>query len=349
MIKRLLQGCAVALALVTMAAAADAAALRVAMITSESGLGDKGGNDMMKEGLERAKKDFGIDYVIIQPRTISDFQATIQRAAGLHFDLIIGSSFDMIKPMAAVAGSFPNQKFALLDIGPDPIAPNIASTVTKDWEGSFLVGAIAGLVTKSGTIGFVGGKDIPIIHRFFVGYFYGAKTVNPNTNLIESYSGSFTDPAIGKEFTLAAVSSKADIVYAAAGAAGAGVIEGAKQTKTFAIGVDSNQNYMAPGFVLTSMVKRVDNEAYDQVKALSNGSFKGGAVTLYGLKEGGVDYAMDQYNKGLIPDDVVAKVEDLRKKVSDGTIVVPNYFDLKKGDKQMGTPPLPVPPSFASQ
>jgi basic membrane protein A len=348
MIKRLLQICALGAAILATATAAQAA-LKVAMVTSESGLGDKGGNDMMKAGLERAKKDFGVDYVVIQPRTISDFQATLQRAAGLHFDLIIGSSFDMIKPMVAVAASFPAQKFALLDIGPDPVAPNIASTVTKDWEGSFLVGAIGALVSKTGTIGFVGGKDIPIIHRFFIGYYYGAKTVKPDTKLIESYSGSFTDPAIGKEYALAAISAGADIVYAAAGAAGAGVIEAAKATKTFAIGVDSDQNYMAPGFVLTSMVKRVDTEAYDQVKALVGGTFKGGVVTSYGLKEGGVDFAMDQYNKGLIPDAVLAKAEELRKKVGDGEIVVPNYFDLKKGDKMMGTPPLSVPPSFAAQ
>ena len=144
-------------------------------------------------------------YVIIQPRSISEFQSTLARAAGQGFDIIIGSSFDMIKPMQAVAAAFPDQKFGLVDVGPDPIAPNVVSSVTKDWEGSFLVGVIAAKVTKTGTIGFVGGKDIPIIHRFFVGYYYGAKMAKPETNVLESYSGTFTDPAAGKEYTLALV------------------------------------------------------------------------------------------------------------------------------------------------
>ena len=184
------------------------AKMRVAMITSESGLGDRSFNDMMNEGMKKAQTELGVDYVVIQPRSISEFQSSLARAAGQGFDLIVGSSFDMIKPMQTVAKGFPNQKFGLLDVGPDSIAPNVASTVTKDWEGSFLVGAIAAKVTKTGTIGFVGGKDIPIIHRFYIGYYYGAKMADPKVNVLESYSGTFTDPAAGKEYTLALINQK---------------------------------------------------------------------------------------------------------------------------------------------
>jgi basic membrane protein A len=336
-----------ALAIAASAAIPAFAAPKVAMITSESGLGDKSFNDMMAQGMEKAKADFGADYVVIQPRAVSEFQSAIARAAAQGFDVIIGSSFDMIEPMKAVAKAFPDQRFGLVDVGPDPVAPNVASTVTKDWEGSFLVGYIAAKTTKTGTIGFVGGKDIPIIHRFFVGYYYGAEMANPDVKVLESYTGSFQDPAGGKEYTLALVNQGSDINFAVAGATSAGVIDAAKESKTLAIGVDSNQNYMAPGSVLTSMVKRVDTQAYDMIKAVNAGSFKGGEVKYYGLAEDGVAAAMDEYNKGLIADSVLAEVDGLKAKLLSGEIVVPNYFDLKPGQKAMGKPAMATPPSIA--
>jgi basic membrane protein A len=311
-------------------------------------MGDRSFNDMMDQGMKRAEKELGIEYSIIQPRSISEFQSTLIRAAGQGFDIIIGSSFDMIKPMQAAATAFPDQKFGLVDVGPDPIAPNVISSVTKDWEGSFLVGVIAAKVTKTGTIGFVGGKDIPIIHRFFVGYYYGAKMAKPEVNVLESYSGTFTDPAAGKEYTLALVHQKSDINFAVAGATSSGVIDAAKETKTFAIGVDSNQNYLAPGFVLTSMVKRVDTQAFDMIKSVVESKFEGGTVKFYGLAEDGVSAAMDQYNEGLIAADVLTEVDSLKAKLLSGEIVVPNYFELKAGQKEMGTPPIGTPPSVAN-
>ena len=341
--------CALLAAAVVLALGGAAEAkIKVAFVTSESGMGDRSFNDMMDQGMKRAVKELDIDYVIIQPRSISEFQPSLARAAAQGFDIIIGSSFDMIKPMQAVAAAFPNQKFGLVDVGPDPVAPNVVSSVTKDWEGSFLVGVIAAKVSKTGTIGFVGGKDIPIIHRFFVGYYYGSKMAKPEVKVLESYSGTFTDPAAGKEYTLALVNQGSDINFAVAGATSAGVIDAAKTSNTFAIGVDSDQNYMAPGHVLTSMVKRVDTQAFDMIKSVVDGSFKGGTVHYYGLKEGGVDAAMDEYNKGLIPDDVLKQVDALRQKVISGEIVVPNYFDLKPGAKEMGTPPIDTPPSIAN-
>ena len=332
-----------------LASQAAEAKLKVAMVTSESGLGDRSFNDMMDEGMKQAQKELDIDYVVIQPRSISEFQSSLARAAGQGFDFIVGSSFDMIKPMQTVAKAFPNQKFGLVDVGPEPIAPNVVSTVTKDWEGSFLVGAIAARTAKTGVIGFVGGKDIPIIHRFYIGYYYGAKMADPNVKILETYSGTFTDPAAGKEYTLALINQHSEINFAVAGATSAGVIDAAKSTKTFAIGVDSDQNYLAPGYVLTSMVKRVDTQAFDMIKSVEDGSFKGGTVLYYGLKEGGVAAAMDEYNKGLIAPEVLKEVDELRAKVISGAIVVPNYFDLTPGQKEMGMPPIATPPSIADK
>jgi basic membrane protein A len=330
------------LSLLAMTSMADAA-IRVAFVTAEGGLGDHSFNDMINAGLKKAKDDMGIDYVVIQPRAVSDFQSSLVRAAGQKFDLVLGASFDMIAPMKAAAAAFPDQKFGIIDIGSDPIAPNVVGAVAKDWEGSFIVGVAAALTSKNGTIGFVGGKDIPVIHRFFNGYYYGAKMAKPDIKVLERYSGSFTDPAAGKEYALALVNSGSDINFAVANLTGAGVIDAAKNTKTYAIGVDSNQNGMAPGVVLTSMMKRVDLLAYDIVKSVVDGSFKGGVNKLYGLKEGGVEAAMDNNNKGLIAPATLAKMDELRAKVISGEIVVPNYIELDPTARQMGKPPMDRP------
>ena len=331
------------LSIASLASAATAAPLRVAFITAEGGLGDHSFNDMINEGLKKAKAELGIEFVVIQPRAVSDFQSSLIRAAGQHVDLVLGASFDMIAPMKAAAAAFPSQKFGIIDVGSDPIGPNIEGAVAKDWEGSALVGVAAALTSKTGTIGFVGGKDIPVIHRFFNGYYYGAKTVKPSIKVEERYTGSFTDPAAGKEYTLALVQDGSNINFAVANLTGAGVIDAAKETKTYAIGVDSDQNCMAPGTVLTSMMKRVDVLAYDIVKSVKDDTFKGGENKQYGLKEGGVEAAMDQCNKGLISPETLAKMDDFKRKVISGEIVVPNYIELAADAKEMGTPPIARP------
>jgi len=344
--------------------------LRVVMITSESGLGDHSFNDEMVKGFQLAKSTLGVDYSVIQPRSISEFQAAIQRAASGGYDIIIGSSFDMITPMQTVAiqraasggydiiiGSsfdmitpmqtvakqFPNQKFGLVDVGPGSLGPNIASTVTADWQGSALVGAIAARVSKTGTIGFVGGKDIPIIHRFWIGYYYGAKLSNPKIKVLQSFSGTFTDPAAGSEYANALYDQGSDINFGVAGRTTISVLESAKTHKKLAIGVDSDENCLAPGYVLTSMVKRVDVEAYDLIKAVAAGQNQGGTVITFGPAQGGVEAAMDSCNKGLISPAILAYAKDFSQKLLSKQIVVPNYFDLKKGQKTMGTPSIAVP------
>jgi basic membrane protein A and related proteins len=321
------------------------AATKVAFVTAEGGLGDLSLNDMIKEGLEKAKKDFGIEFVVIQPRAVADFQSSLVRAADQNFDLVLTASFDMANPVKAAAAAFPKQKFALLDVGSDPSQPNVVGAVAKDWEGSFLVGIVAALTSKNGTIAMIGGKDIPPLHRFFNGYYFGAKLAKPDIKVLERYTGTFTDPAVGKEYTLAAVNAGSDINFAVAGPTGVGVIDAAKETHTFAIGVDSDQNRLAPGTVLTSMVKHVDVLAYDIVKSVVNGSFKGGITKQYGIAEGGVEAAMDQYNKGLISDATLAVMNTMKQKVISGEIVVPNYVELSPDAKEMGKPPIARPSS----
>jgi len=321
-----------------------AASISVVMITSESGLGDKSFNDQMVKGFYRAKSDLGVNFNVIQPHSIAEFQPAIERAAAAGtYKIIIGSSFDMIAAMQAVAKQYPKQAFGLVDVGANPLGPNIVSTVTADWEGSALVGAIAARVTKTGTIGFVGGKDIAIIHRFWIGYYFGAKLSNPKVNVLQSFTGSFTDPAGGTEYANALYDKGSDINFGVAGLTTVGVLAAAKSHNKLAIGVDSDENCLDKGHVLTSMVKRVDNEAYALIKATVKGQNLGGKILTFGPAEGGVIAAMDSCNKGLIPAAVLTYAKQFSAQLLSGKIVVPNYFDLKKGQKMMGTPAIPVP------
>jgi len=318
-----------AMAFIFGAGAGAEAKIKVAFVTSESGMGDRSFNDMMDQGMKRAVKELGIDYVIIQPRSISEFQSTLARAAGQGFDIIVGSSFDMIKPMQAVAAAFPNQKFGLVDVGPDPVGPNVVSSVTKDWEGSFLVGVLAALASKSGKIGFVGGMDIPLVRRFQCGFEQGIKYANPQAELISNMTGTtpaaWNDPGRGAELAKGQFDRGVDVVYAAAGSTGIGILQAAKDRGKLGIGVDSNQNYLHPGTMLTSMLKRVDLATYNSFKAAQAGTWKGGTQVL-GLKEGGVDWALDKDNEKLITPEMKAKVEAAKADIVSGKIVVHDYM-----------------------
>ena len=210
---------------------------------------------------------------------------------------------------------------------------NVASLVFREHEGSYLVGMIAASKSKTGVLGFVGGMDIPLIHRFETGYEEGARSINPNIKIIDNYvgitDGAWNNPGKGKELSLAQIEKGADVIFTAAGNSGLGVFDAVEQygrnaqgeANKFVIGVDSNQNGVKPGFVLTSMVKRVDNAVYDVVKEELVGRFDGG-FHVFGLDKDGVAYAMDDNNKGLIPDDVIAKAEEAKRKIVAGEIKV---------------------------
>jgi basic membrane protein A len=255
-----------------------------------------------------------------------------------NFDLIIGVGFAQGPIMQKVAEDYPDIEFAIVDgviFEKDGKTPkqNVASLVFREHEGSFLVGMIAAEKSKTGVLGFVGGMDIPLIHRFAKGYEEGAKAVNPNAKVIVNYVGvtdaAWNNPGKGKELALSQINQGADVIFTAAGNSGLGAFDAVEQfgksasgeANTFVIGVDSNQNGVKPGFVLTSMVKRVDNAVYDVVKEVLGGQFKGGFHT-FGLDKDGVAYAMDEHNKGIISDDVLKKVEEAKGKIVAGEIKV---------------------------
>ncbi|MBZ0266649.1 BMP family ABC transporter substrate-binding protein, partial [bacterium] len=242
------------------------------------------------------------------------------------YDIVIGVGFLFADAIRAVAADFPDVHFVLVD-GRIEGMDNVASLVFREQEGSYLVGAIGALVSKSGTLGFVGGMDVPLIHRFQAGYQAGATRVRPDVEVLIGYAGvrpeAFTDPVRGKEIATSQIARGADVVFHAAGVTGLGVIEAARDRGVYAIGVDSNQNPVAPGTMLTSMVKRVDNVIYTAVIDSYHGTFHGGLVE-FGLAEDGVGFALDDLNRDLIPAPVLERVAGLRDSIIAGEIAVPS-------------------------
>jgi basic membrane protein A len=300
--------------------------IRVGLVLSVGGLGDKSFNDSAYQGLMKARDELGSEPIYGQPEQMAEDEKYLRQYAEQGLDLVIAVGFLMKDALEKVSPEFPETRFAIIDAMVD--RPNVASLVFREHEGSFLVGAIAGLVTKTDKVGFVGGMDIPLIHKFEVGYAEGVKYVNPKADVLIAYAGSgpeaFHDPVKGKSLALSQFDRGADVIFQAAGSTGNGVIDGAKERGLFAIGVDANQNYMAPGSVLTSMMKRVDVAVFQIVKDVVENRFKGGPH-VYGLEVDGVGYALDQYNKDLIGTDVLEKVEAIKQDIISGKIKVTDY------------------------
>ena len=294
--------------------------LKVGIVLSIGGLGDKSFNDSAYRGLENAKKDLGIEFKHVEPASPSEDEGYLREYAEAGYDLVIATGFLMKDATEKVAKDFPDVKFALID--EVSTLPNVSSLVFAEDQGSFLVGALAAMMSKTGSVGFVGGMEIPLIQKFQKGYEMGAKYVNPNIKLGSLYtSGSnpFNDPVRGKENALSLIKQGADVIYHAAGGTGIGVIEAAKEAKVFAIGVDSNQDGIAQGTVLTSMMKYVDVAVYNAVKAVKEGTFKGGEQR-FGVKEGGVGTTEFEFTKDVIGADNLAKLEAIKKDIIDGKI-----------------------------
>jgi len=273
----------------------------------------------------------------LEPGNPTSIEPAMRAFAEKNFDLIIGVGFAQGPIMQRVALDYPQNKFAIIDgvifeaDGKTPLK-NVASLVFKEHEGSYLVGMIAASKSKTGTLGFLGGMDIGLIHRFAKGYEEGARSVNPDIKIVVNYvgvtDGAWNNPGKGKELSLAQIEKGADVIFTAAGNSGLGAFDAVEQygktngeANKFVIGVDSNQNGVKPGFVLTSMVKRVDNAVYDAVKDVLNDQFKGG-FHVFGLDKDGVAYAMDDNNKALISADVIANVEASKGKIVAGEIKV---------------------------
>jgi basic membrane protein A len=282
------------------------------------------------DGTNCGKPAPGIVLRDIEPGNPTSIEPAMRAFAERGYDLIIGVGFAQTPIIELVAKDYPNIRFAIVDGVSD--LPNVASLVFKEHEGSYLVGMLAAKTTKTGTIGFLGGMDIGLIHRFKEGYEEGARAVNPNIRVIPNYVGvtdaAWNNPGKGKEIALAQISKGADVIFTAAGNSGLGAFDAVEQqgkqngrATHFVIGVDSNQNMVKPGFVLTSMVKRVDNAVYEIVKDVVNGQFKAG-FHVYGLDKDGVGYAMDENNKELIPEEAIKQAEEARQKIIKGEIKV---------------------------
>ncbi|HEV2884948.1 MAG TPA: BMP family ABC transporter substrate-binding protein [Pyrinomonadaceae bacterium] len=266
----------------------------------------------------------------IEPGNPTSIEPAMRAFAERGYDLIVGIGFAQTPIIELVARDYPNIRFAIVDGVSD--LPNVASLVFKEHEGSYLVGMLAARTSRTGTIGFLGGMDIGLIHRFKEGYEEGAKAVNPNIRVIPNYVGvtdaAWNNPGKGKEIALAQIGKGADVIFTAAGNSGLGAFDAVEQqgkqngrATHFVIGVDSNQNMVKPGFVLTSMVKRVDNAVYSIVQDVVNGQFKTG-FHVYGLDKDGVGYSMDEFNKELITPEMIQQAEEARRKIMAGEIKV---------------------------
>jgi basic membrane protein A len=278
------------------------------------------------DGTPCDKPSLGILLRDVEPGNPTSIEPAMRAFAERGYDLIIGVGFAQAPIMEIVAKDYPNIKFAIVDGSSD--LPNVASLAFKEHEGSYLVGMLAARTSKTGVLGFVGGMDIPLIHRFYRGYEQGAKSVNPNAEVMANYVGvtdaAWNNPGKGKELALSQMGKGADVIFTAAGNSGLGAFDAAEQSgrdeqgraRRYVIGVDKNQNHVKPGFVLTSMVKRVDNVVYDAVKQVTEGRFRTGKQ-VFGLDKDGVAYTLDQFNRDLIPPEVLAEVEAARAKIID--------------------------------
>ena len=293
-----------------------------AVVFDMGGKFDKSFNEAAYNGMEKWKKETGKKYLEFEISNESQREQALRRMAERGATPIIGIGFGQASAIEKLAKEFPKLQFAIIDMVVD--LPNVQSVVFKEQEGSFLVGAMAAMASKTGKVGFVGGMDIPLIRKFQCGYEQGAKYANPKAEVFANMTGTtgaaWNDPARGGELAKAQFAKGADVVFAAAGGTGIGVYQAAKDSKKLAIGVDSNQNHLQPGTMLTSMVKGVDVAVYNVAKAHKPG------ISVLGLKEGGVGYALDANNAKLVSADMKKKIEAAKADIISGKIKVADYM-----------------------
>ncbi len=306
----------------TLAASFQAMAADPAVVFDMGGKFDKSFNEAAYTGIEKWKKETGKKYLSFEITNESQREQAIRRMAERGASPIIGIGFGQASSIEKVAKEFPKLQFAIIDMVVD--LPNVQSVVFKEQEGSFLVGAMAAMASKTGKVGFVGGMDIPLIRKFECGYKQGAMWANPKAEMIGNMTGTtgaaWNDPARGGELAKAQFSQGVDVVFAAAGGTGIGVYQAAKDSGKLAIGVDSNQNHLQPGTMLTSMLKRVDVAVYNVARQHTPG------VTVLGLKEGGVDVALDEHNAKLVTADMKKALDEARAGILAGRIQVSDYM-----------------------
>lgn len=314
-----------------LAFAAHAADIKPAIVYDLGGRFDKSFNEGVYNGAEKFKKDTGIAYRDFEIQNDSQREQALRNFARRGFTPIVAVGFAHAAAVEKVATEFPKTQFAIIDMVVDK--PNVSSIVFKEHEGSYLVGVLAAMASKSGKVGFVGGMDIPLIRKFACGYVGGVKSVKGDAEVFQNMTGTtgaaWTDPVKGGELAKSQFNSGADVVYHAAGGTGLGVLQAAADAGKLGIGVDSNQNHLHPGKVLTSMLKRVDIAAYTTFESAMKDAFKPG-VQVLGLAQGGVGWALDDNNKPLISADMMDAVKKASDDIISGKIKVHDYMSDKK-------------------
>ena len=307
------------------AAATD---FKPAVIYDMGGKFDKSFNEGVWNGVQKFTKETGVEVMEFEVTNETQREQAMRRMAERGATIVLGVGFAQADAIAKVAAEYPDKQFSIIDVGWLD-APNLRQYVFKEHEGSYLVGVAAALASKTDKVGFVGGMDIPLISKFACGYVGGVKSVSNSAAVYQNMTGTtpsaWNDPAKGAELTRSQIDRGADVVYHAAGGTGVGVIQAAADAGKLAIGVDKNQNGVAPGSVLTSMLKRVDVAAYETFKDAFSGSFSSG-IKVLGLAEGGVDWALDENNASLITADIKAAVEQARSDIVSGKIIVHDFM-----------------------
>lgn len=299
---------------------------KLAIVYDAGGKFDKSFNESAFEGASRFKKETGISFMEVQASSDTQSEQVMRGLARKKVDLIAAIGFSQAQAVQKVSKEFPKVKFVLIDAVAK--SPNVNSIMFKEEEGSYIVGVAAAMASKSKKLGFVGGMDIPLIRAFACGYAQGAKSVVPKIDVIQNMVGTtaaaWNDPAKGGQLARAQFDRGADVVFAVAGGSGLGALQKAKEKGKLAIGVDSNQNHLHPGTMLTSMVKRVDVAVYDSFMQMKNGTWKAG-VTHKGLKEGGVDWALDKHNRAVVTPAIEKRVNEAKAAIIGGKIKVIDY------------------------
>jgi basic membrane protein A len=315
-------------ALIAMAGLAQAqTAVKPAIVYANGGKFDKSFNEGVSNGAKKFTDETRIAVAEFEPSNETQFEQALRRFAQRGQDPVIAVGFSQAVALEKVAREFPKTHFTIIDSVVK--LPNVQSVVFREHEGSFLVGMLAAMASKTGKVGFVGGMDIPLVRKFQCGYEQGVKYANPDAELISNMTGTtpaaWNDPGRGAELAKGQFDRGVDVVYAAAGSTGIGILQATADRGKLGIGVDSNQNYLHPGNMLTSMLKRVDVAAYNSFKAMQAGTWKGD-VQVLGLKEGGVDWALDKYNEKLITPEMKARVDAAKADIIAGKITVIDYM-----------------------
>jgi basic membrane protein A len=309
--------------------AVPALAFKPAVVFDMGGKFDKSFNEGIWNGTEQFRKETGIRYREAEVTQEAQREQYLRRFAQKGSEVVIAVGFAQASAVEKVAQEFPNTKFSIIDVDWLNL-PNVQGIAFKEHEGSFLVGVLAAMKSETGKVGFVGGMDIPLIRRFACGYEQGVKYINPKATVYQKMTGStpaaWNNPTKGGELAKSMYDNGADIVYAAAGGTGLGVLQAAADNKKLAIGVDSNQNHLQPGYVLTSMLKRVDVAAYEIFKTAHEGTWKPG-VKVLGLAEDGVGWSLDEHNAHLISSAMKNKAEQVRQDINSGKLRVHRYDD----------------------